>query len=311
MSGPAARARASLRWGRQNLPTPAALRGVAVEALWVGAHAAAWPWGFARERRPREEGRMTLGDLPPLQRGLMVGDVVAAGTPIVLVHGLVDNRSIFSLLRRSLRRRGFGRVLTFGYSPRTSDVARAAERFGAQVERLCVETGYDRVHVVGHSLGGLIARYYVQRLGGDARVHTLITLGTPHGGSRAAVPFPTRLARQLRPGSPLLRELAEPAPGCRTRFLAFWSDLDQLVLPRRSARLDHPDLIARNIEVHGVGHVSLPINAGVVREIASTLAHLDPDGHTVAAGTAPIASTPPPVRAVRRTGAAVEENSAG
>ena len=49
--------------------------------------------------------RFTLDDLPPASRGLLLGDVVAAGTPILLVHGLVDNRSVFTLLRRALRRR--------------------------------------------------------------------------------------------------------------------------------------------------------------------------------------------------------------
>ena len=60
------------------------------------------------------------------------------------------------------------------------DVARGATDLGSRIEEICEQTGHDRVHVVGHSLGGLIARYYVQRMGGDARVHTLCTLGTPH-----------------------------------------------------------------------------------------------------------------------------------
>ena len=50
-------------------------------------------------------------------------------------------------------------------------------------------------------MGGLVARYYVQRLGGDVRVHTLVTLGTPHGGTLPARLFPHPLVRQLRPGS--------------------------------------------------------------------------------------------------------------
>lgn len=291
--------RSALQRGGRALLSPTAIRGAAVEALWLGTHAAAWPFGFRQERHGPARERTALSNLRPRQRGLLVGDVVAAGTPIVLVHGLVDNRSIFTLLRRSLRKRGFGRVVTHSYSVLSTDVASTARRLGAEVERLCAETGYDRVHVVGHSLGGLVARYYVQRLGGDARVHTLITLGTPHGGSRAAQPFPTPLCRQLRPGSPLLAELAQPAPGCRTRFLAFYSDLDQLVVPHRAARIEHPDLTARNVLVRGVGHLSLPINPGIVREIASTLAHLDPDGSILAAGTTPISSTAPSVPAPR------------
>src|SRR3712207_7796562 len=51
-------------------------------------------------------------------------------------------------------------------------------------------------------------------------VHTLVTLGTPHAGTEVARPFRMLpLAGQLTPGSSVLRELAEPAPECRTRFL--------------------------------------------------------------------------------------------
>ena len=268
------------------------LKGTATELAWITAHAGLYPFHLSAERRReqhREElDRFTLGDLPPVQRGLLMGDVVAAGTPIVLVHGLVDNRSIFTLLRRQLRRRGFGRVMTLDYSPLTQDVRTVADRLGQLIERTCEETGYERVHVVGHSLGGLIARYYVQRLGGDARVHTLVTLGSPHAGTTAAHLLPHRLVKQLRPGSEVVRELAEPAPGLRTRFVAFWSDLDQLIVPKRAARIDHPDLGARNVLLRGVGHMSLPISGPVVREIAALLAHLDEDGSTLTPGVSDI-----------------------
>jgi hypothetical protein len=79
-------------------------------------------------------------------------------------------------------------------------------------------------------------------------------------------------------------ELAAPVAGCRTRFVAFWSDLDQLIVPKSSARIDHPDLAARNVLLRGVGHMSLPIDGRVVHEIAALLAHLDEDGSTRTAG---------------------------
>ena len=285
------------RRGIQTVCTPAGLKGTATEIAWITAHGAIYPLHLSSERRrekARDElDRFTLSDLPPLQRGLLMGDVVAAGTPIILVHGFVDNRSIFTLLRRALRRRGFGRVMTLSYSPLAQDIRTVAARLGQLVEKTCEETGYERVHVVGHSLGGIIARYYVQRLGGDARVHTLCTLGSPHTGTFAAVLVPQRLVKQLRPGSDVMRELAEPAPGVRTRFVAFWSDLDQLIVPKRSARLDHPDLSARNVLLRGVGHMSLPIDSRVVREITALLAHLDEDGTTVTAGVTSIDAVPP------------------
>jgi len=280
------------RRGVRALCSPAGLRGVGNEVAWMAAHAALYPLGVLGERKGpngREQaGRFALGDLPPLQRGLLMGDVVAAGTPILLLHGLVDNRSAFTLLRRTLRRRGFGQVLTLNYSPFTQDVRKAAERLARLVEDTCAATGYERVHVVGHSLGGVVARYYVQRMDGADRVHTLVTLGSPHSGTYAAHLLPSPLARQLRPGSTLMAELAAPAPGCRTRFVSFWSDLDQLVVPKRSARLDHPDLSVRNVLLRGVGHMSLPFHGRVVHEIATLLAHLDEDGGTVTAGVTPI-----------------------
>ena len=101
-----------------------------------------------------------------------------------------------------------------------------------------------------------------------------MTLGTPHSGSLLAHLAPTPLIRQLRPASPVLRELQEPAPGCRTRVTAVYSDLDQVVLPTSSGRCEHPDLAARNVLVRGVGHMSLPIHRGVLDEVAVTLAGL-------------------------------------
>jgi hypothetical protein len=283
-----------LRQGAASLLSPRGLRGAAVEIGWVAAHAAMYPLGVVAERaREHEADRRDLAGLSPLQRGLFVGDVEAAGTPILLVHGMVDNRSIFALLRRGLRRRGFHRVLTLNYSPLTRDVRIAATGLATRVEQLCEETGFERIHVIGHSMGGLIARYYVQRLGGDARVHTLVTLGTPHGGTRAAKLVPHRLARQLCPDSDLVRELAEPAPGCRTRFLAVWSDLDQMITPKRNARVEHPDLNARNMLIRGVGHMSLPIHRSAVYEIGLTLAQLDATGSTVTPGVTSITSARP------------------
>ncbi len=279
-------ARRSLR----TLATPASLRGAAVEAAWVAAHVFTYPLGVAQEKARDTVDRFTLDGLPPVQRGLLIGDVEAAGTPILLVHGIMDNRSIFTLLRRGLRRRGFGRVTTMNYQVLTQDVRAAARQLGATVEMLCEATGYERIHVVGHSLGGVIARYYVQRLGGDARVHTLVTLGSPHSGTHAARLLPQRVVRQLVPGSGLMRELAEPVAECRTRFVAFWSDLDPLIVPKRNARITHDDLRVRNVFVRGVGHMSLPIHGRVVHEICATLALLDHDGSTVTAGVTPIAN---------------------
>jgi pimeloyl-ACP methyl ester carboxylesterase len=293
----------------RTLLSASGVRGVAVEAAWITTHVATYPFGVAQERMRPEAERFTIGDLPPVRRGLLIGDVEAAGTPILLVHGVVDNRSIFTVLRRALRRRGFGRVWTMNYHVLTHDLRAAATRLEQTVESICHQTGYERIHVIGHSMGGLIARYYVQRMGGDARVHTLVTLGSPHAGTRAARLIPGGVFRQLRPDSDIVQELTRPAPECRTRFLCFWSDLDALMVPKQAARIEHPDLPVRNVFVRGVGHMSLPIDTRVTREIAATLAQLDSQGATVRPGVthldpaAPRAAEQPPRRRARRRSA--------
>ncbi|MEO6500337.1 MAG: alpha/beta fold hydrolase [Jatrophihabitantaceae bacterium] len=254
--------------------TPAALANGALaagqELVWLAAHALTYPVGLLAEQVAMEDSRYRIDTLSPLTRGLILADIGAAGRPVVLVHGIGDNRSAFTILRRTLRRRGFGRIVTVNYSPLTSDVRKAAADLARHVERVCQQSGYEQVFVVGHSLGGIIARYYVQRLAGDARVSTLITLGSPHAGSPLARMAPPLLVgRQLRPNSELMRELAGPAR-CSTRFVAIYSDRDAVV-PHHSARLEHPDLLVTALRVRGVGHLSLLANSSVAHAIAAAL----------------------------------------
>lgn len=264
------------------LARPEGIRGAVLEAGWLTVHLATYPWGVLAEglrpAGPYEHFR--TDPLTPVQRGLIVGDVRAAGTPILLVHGIIDNRSAFAVLARALRRRGFGLVHGINYgvlTGLTGDVRSAAAKLGEEVERVCDETGADQVHIVGHSLGGLLARYYVQCLGGDSRVHTVVTLGAPHSGTLTAHLLPAPVARQLRPGSDVIAELTAPAPGCETRFVALWSELDQVVIPQRSGRVHHPDLRATNIRLRDVGHLGLAVDPRVIHAVALALAQLDQD----------------------------------
>lgn len=262
----------------RSLCTPSTLTGGLTELAWVSAHALLWPLG-TRPETPVVDDRIRPEWQPPAVRAFFAGDPLAARVPVVLVHGMVDNRSVFTVMSRALRRRGFTSVSTWNYSPLVQDVRVAARQLEEHLARVCEETGHDRVHVVGHSLGGIVARWLLQ-CGGSGRFASLTTLGSPHGGTLWAHAVPTPLIRQLRAGSDLLAELARPAPGIDVPVTAVWSDLDQMVLPVSSGRCDHPDLRARNVAVRGVGHMSLPIHRGVVDEVAATLA-----GHRADAGS--------------------------
>jgi pimeloyl-ACP methyl ester carboxylesterase len=237
------------------------VRAAAVEIAILTGHLLLYPTGIFQERD---------GELAEMPRIPAPGP--GAHPPVLLMHGFVDNRSVFALLRRSLRRHGWTHVQGLNYSPLTCDIRAAAALLGHHIEQICERTGHSQVDIVGHSLGGLIARYYVQRLGGDRRVRTLVTLGTPHSGTRAAPLLnPHPIIRQMRPDSEIVEELTKPAPGCRTRFVAFWSELDELMIPVETARLDHADLNTRNVHIAGIGHLTMPVHAAVAAGIRQAL----------------------------------------
>ncbi|GCB46648.1 alpha/beta fold hydrolase [Streptomyces sp. NL15-2K] len=243
----------------------ALLKATALEIAILAGHLLLYPSGVAQERRA------SATPLPSPEDGAAQLPTQAK-PPVVLLHGFIDNRSVFVLLRRSLAQHGRQQIASLNYSPLTCDIRTAAELLGRHIEDICERTGSERVDVVGHSLGGLIARYYVQRLGGDIRVRTLVTLGTPHSGTRV-VPLANAhpIVRQMRPGSTLLEELARPAPGCRTHFVSFWSDLDHLMDPLETACIDHADLMAQNVRVSGIGHLALPVHPAVATGIRQVL----------------------------------------
>ncbi|MEU4929407.1 alpha/beta fold hydrolase [Streptomyces yokosukanensis] len=255
----------------------ALLKATALEAAILTGHLLLYPTGLTQERFPAPPARDGTAQLP-----------VRSGPPVVLLHGFIDNRSVFVLLRRNLAQHGGQRVVSLNYSPLTCDIRAAAELLGRHIEEICERTGSDRVDIVGHSLGGLIARYYAQRLGGDLRVRTLVTLGTPHSGTSAAPLADAHpIVRQMRPGSGVIEELARPAPGCRTRFVSFWSDLDAVMVPQETACLEHADLDAHNVRVTGIGHLALPVHPAVAAGIREALDATHPgdrvaDGLTVA-----------------------------
>jgi triacylglycerol lipase len=266
--------------------SPAGLRGLALEGAWLAAHLAVYPAGAIREQLAEARDGYRTDTLPPGRRSLVVADLETAGTPVLLVHGIMDNRSVFTVFRRALRRRGFGTVHAVNYSLLTGDVRTAAHELRTHVERLRERTGAERVHIVGHSLGGVIARYFVQRLDGGRVVDTLVTLGSPHAGTYSAYLMPTPLAAQLRPGSDLMTELAEPAPGCPTRFLVVWSRMDQLIVPQRNARLVHPDLHVEQFVLRDVGHLSLPVDPRSMHWVVSALARSGHRDHPFRRGRA-------------------------
>lgn len=240
------------------LRAAATARAVGQEAAALTEHLLRYPSGLASERWP-----LSVPDCDHHPGEHM---------PVLLVHGLFDNRAVFTRLRRSLTAHGWEHVHALNYNLLTVDIRSAAVLLGSHIAHTREIYGGEQVAVVGHSLGGLIARYHAQLLDSDRDVSTVITLGTPHQGTHCArLLHPLPIAGQLLPSSDVLSDLRAPAPHCRARFTAFRGDHDALVLPNSSAELRHPDLWADNILVPGTGHVTLPVHRTVISQVRAVL----------------------------------------
>jgi hypothetical protein len=188
--------------------------------------------------------------------------------PVLLVHGLGGTKSSWYFVERALAAEG----LTVGaitYASLGSSVERIADRVAVEVERMLAKTGADKVHLIGHSLGGVVIAQAIAsgRLAG--KVDTVVTLGAPFGGSPWAhlVPFGA-VVRALREGSPLLRRLASAPIPEGVRWLAITATLDVVVPGVRSVPA-HTSV--EPVTMGGVGHLGMLLSPHVVRRIVAAL----------------------------------------
>lgn len=196
--------------------------------------------------------------------------------PVILVHGYGHNASAWVMLRAALKRAGFTSIHTMNYNPLTHDVPAIAKKLSDRVEMVRELTGADKVHLVGHSLGGIVCRWYVQEMGGDQTVNTAITLSSPHAGTIAAFAGPGRTARELRPDSWVMRRLNYDAVPSDVRWVAFYGDTDALIQPMRSGMINTPPLAARNVLVPGMGHMAMLLDSNVVHQVIDELLNPPP-----------------------------------
>lgn len=175
--------------------------------------------------------------------------------PIILVHGLYHNPSAWTLFRRRLTAAGFANIYLFGYSSWNQnfpDLVKKLEDLIARVE----ERFPDRPPIlIGHSLGGLLARACVQSPGESSHLSGVITLGTPHQGSKLAALGVGKLAKSLIYRGPLIKELEQGAPRADTPCVALYSPVDNMVLPNHSLQIAMAGWIHQ--ETAPVSHVAM------------------------------------------------------
>ncbi len=186
--------------------------------------------------------------------------------PVLLVHGIADSGRNMEWMARHLRREGW-EVHTLNLTPNWAQAGIGT--LAAQVDAYSrAQFGERKFDLVGFSMGGLVSRYYVQRLGGLDCVERLITLSAPHNGSILAHLVPNRGCREMRPGSPFLRDLQSDASRLGgVKFTSLYTPYDLVILPAHSSVM----LQARNIRLPVAAHPLMVLDRRCLRAVASAL----------------------------------------
>ncbi|RME29362.1 MAG: alpha/beta fold hydrolase [Deltaproteobacteria bacterium] len=203
-------------------------------------------------------------------------DFAQADETVLLLHGFFQTRQVWQIMEDRLRADGYG-VFSFDlgglfWRLNNRSIDEQARMIGAKLEGIAQRYGLQRFHIVGHSMGGLIARTYIQHHGGAARVKSLVTLGTPHLGTPTAAIGVWLMAGGLLSASPgemiplsrFMRRLNRDVFPAHIPLTSIYSTAD-LVCPWRFSEL-RPGKGAGHIEnrkVKGVGHTALTWDPGV------------------------------------------------
>ena len=247
----------SSRFARRRPPEPSLGPGARTR-LWLGEIAAAWSvflfW-------------------MPLERWLMPRDWPgrrAGETPVLLIHGYVNNAGSMWRLWRTLRDQGVG-VYTLNLEPVYADIDHYVPLIEARINAIRAMTGAAQVTLVCHSMGGLAARAYLRRCIAqhrDAGLAKVVTLGTPHHGTVLARLEWSPNGRQMVPGNAWLARLSADEHGAwPCPFVSLYSLDDNVVVPQRNAYLEG----ARNLELDGIGHISLPLSRRVIERVRAEI----------------------------------------
>ncbi len=187
-------------------------------------------------------------------------------TPIIFLHGLMQSPACWLWIKFCLKRQGFTALYSIALPP-WKDVEVLTERLARQVDRIRHATDLQKVHLVGHSMGGMIARNYLQIRGGAEKVDRCLLIGTPNEGSKLAPFALSALGRLLMPGSVFLQRLAAAPLPAEARVCVLYSRHDNMVIPYENGRLEG----TTSVELRNIGHVGLLFSRRVLQVLVDLL----------------------------------------
>jgi triacylglycerol lipase len=126
--------------------------------------------------------------------------------PVILVHGWAGSSADMSALRDAFTAAGYP---AYTVDLPGQDNVVNAHAIADLVHSVRARTGAAKVHLVGHSMGGLSMRWYIKRLSGADEVRTYVSMGSPQYGYLPACLLGEQDGGQMCPFNPFLRDLDE------------------------------------------------------------------------------------------------------
>ncbi|MEL6163105.1 MAG: alpha/beta fold hydrolase [Cyanobacteria bacterium J06628_3] len=170
--------------------------------------------------------------------------------PVLLVHGIWDTGKVFRKMIPFLKERGLT-VYDLDLSP--NDGSKGLDDLAEQVATKVKSTfgGEQTFDLLGFSMGGIVSRYYVQRLGGINQVQRFITLSAPNHGTLTGYFNQGLGCVQMRPNSALLRDLNSDAQMLsQINFTSIWTPYDTMIFPASSSKMSVGDNLTVPVLVH-------------------------------------------------------------
>jgi len=197
-------------------------------------------------------------------------------TPILMIHGFSNSSSSWHYHRKRLKEAGHKNLFTINLGdPRLSIEEDYVKKVDEMVQEIKKLTGRNDIVFVAHSMGGLVAREWRQNYAIDTEVKDIVTLGTPHDGTRLAhlTLGLSKCGKEMLPGSPLIEKQQEiAATDTETNYLHIGSRADHVVIPEGSAYWGS----APNTEIvtlDATGHGGMLFSDTVGDILVSHLAH--------------------------------------
>lgn len=157
--------------------------------------------------------------------------------PVLLVHGITDTETVFNPMAVYLRQLGWT-VYTLNLVPNNGEAP--LNVLAQQVaDYVCATiTPEQPFDLVGFSMGGIVSRYDVQKLGGISRVQRFVTISSPHHGTVVAYASQHPGCVQMRPNSLFLQDLNRDVQMLeQLNFTSIWTPYDLMIIPTHSSKM--------------------------------------------------------------------------